>query len=185
MSLLLFSLTLTLFAQIHSLVPAFAHQTGPTPHIETVYDGVKNKTTVRLSPVQISGEKDKYHSINISPSFSYPGRDFKTPEIIDFEVQTVVKTKLKLDLYVVFVVDGITIFLSSNRSGVKRPVPGKRWVGERLVFRMPYDTLMKIRKATSVAIKMDGVRFPIAAPQLTQIQVFAAIAAQDGPANPR
>ena len=88
------------------------------PGIETSYDSAGDKTTVRLTPVKISGEKGKYHSIHIAPSFSYPGRNFLKPETIDFELQTIVKTKLKIDLYVVFVVDGETIFLSSNRSGV-------------------------------------------------------------------
>lgn len=153
-------------ASLQSAVP-------PLAVIETSYDSAGDKTTVRLTPVKISGEKGKYHSIHIAPSFSYPGRSFLKPEIIDFELQTVVKTKLKVDLYVVFVVDGETIFLSSNRSGVRNPVPGRRWIGERLVFRMPYDTLMKITKAKAVEIKMDGVRFPLTEGALERIREFA------------
>ncbi|HKR59400.1 MAG TPA: hypothetical protein VJS64_06665 [Pyrinomonadaceae bacterium] len=145
----------------------------PTAQIEAHYDREKNKTTVRLAPVQISGEKAQYHSVHIAPSFSYPGQTFRTPELIDFEVQTVVKTKLKIDLYVVFLVDGETIFLSSNRWAVKRPVPGKRWIGERLVFRMPYETLLKITKAKNVEIKMDGLKFPFNEPVLEQVREFA------------
>ncbi len=141
--------------------------------IETNYDDKKDRTTVRLTPVQISGEKAQYRSVHIAPAFSYPGHELKQPEIIDFEVQTVVKTKLKIDLYVVFVVDGETIFLSSNRSAVKRPVPGKRWIGERLVFRMPYETLIKFTKAREVAIKMDGVEFQFPELALEQIRIFA------------
>jgi hypothetical protein len=147
--------------------------TPPLPGIETSYDSAGNKTTVRLTPVKISGEKGKYHSIHITPSFSYPGRNFLKPATIDFELQTVVKTKLKVDLYVVFIVDGETIFLSSNRSGVRNPVPGKRWIGERLVFRMPYDTLMKVTKAKAVEIKMDEVRFPLTNGALERIREFA------------
>ena len=141
--------------------------------IETNYDSNKDQTTVRLLPVQISGDKNQYHSVHIAPSFSYPGREFKRPDVIEFEVQTVVKTKLKIDLYVVFVIDGETIFLSSNRSAVKRPLRGKRWVGERLIFRMPYETLMKIKIARTVEIKMDSVRFPLSEAVLEQVQEFA------------
>jgi hypothetical protein len=140
---------------------------------ETTYDRGKDKTTVRLSPVQISGERAQYHSVHIAPSFSYPGREFKKPETVDFEVQTVVKTKLRIDLYVVFLVDNETIFLSSNRWAVKRPVPGRRWIGERLVFRMPYETLMKITKAKAVEIKMDGVGFPLTEAVLENVREFA------------
>ena len=140
--------------------------------IETIYDDKKDTTTVRLKPVQISGGQAQYHSVHLAPAFSYPGQHFRKPEIVDFEVQTVVKTKLRIDLYVVFVVDGETIFLSSNRWAVKRPVPGKRWIGERLVFRMPYETLMKIAKARAVEIKMDSVRFPLTEAALEHVRVF-------------
>ena len=149
----------------------FAQEEGS--QFQTIYDSKKDQTTVRLPPVQISGAQAQYHSVHISPSFSYPGRIFTKPEMIDFEVQTVVKTKLKIDLYVVFVVDDETVFLSSNRWAVKRPVPGKRWVGERLVFRMPYDTLIKITKAKSVEIKMDGVGFPLSESSLEHVRKFA------------
>ena len=109
-----------------------------------------------------------YHAfIQLSRSQLPKARDHR------FELQTVVKTKLKVDLYVVFIVDGETIFLSSNRSGVRNPVPGKRWIGERLVFRMPYDTLMKVTKAKAVEIKMDEVRFPLSEGALERIREFA------------
>src|SRR6267378_1367584 len=126
--------------------------TGQTPQmepaqpakIETTYDSVRDRTTVRLAPVQISGEKDKYHSLHMAPSFSFPGHQLQRPSRIDFELQTIVKTRLlDSDLYVVFLVDGETIFLSSNRWSIPRPVPGRRWVGEHLVFNMPYETYLK------------------------------------------
>jgi len=100
------------------------------------YNKAADRTTVRLSPVKISEANGQYHSVHIAPAFSYAGQTFKQPATIDFEVQTIVKTKLRVDLYVVFLVDGETIFLSSNRWAVKRAIAGKRWVGERLVF--PY-----------------------------------------------
>jgi hypothetical protein len=175
MKLFLFSLS-SLFLAFASLVPTLSSKTqdtGASTQIETKYDTEKDKTTVRLKPVPISGDKAQYKSVHISQSFTYPGQSWKKPDIIDFEVQTIVKTKLKIDLYVVFLVDGETIFLSSNRSAVKRPVPGKRWVGERLVFRMPYETLMKITKARTVEIKMDGVVFPLTEAVLKQVREFA------------
>ena len=141
--------------------------------IETTYDANRDSTTVRLQPTQISGEKAQYQSVHIAAAFRYPGREFKKPEIVDFEVHTIVKTKLKIDLYVVFVVDGETIFLSSDRSAVKRPVPGRRWIGERLVFRMPYETLMKFTKARAVALRMDGVEFALSESVLDNIRGFA------------
>jgi hypothetical protein len=127
--------------------------------IETSYDRTKDMTTVRLVPVQISGRKDKYHSLHMSPSFSYPGRVYVKPEIINFELQTIVRGRLNSDLYVVFLIDGEKIFLSSSRWGIKRPVPGRVWMGERLVFRMPYATLLKLANAKQAAVKLDSISF--------------------------
>lgn len=129
--------------------------------IETSYDSTKNRTTVRLAPVQISGERDKYHSLHMSPSFSFPGHQPATPSIVEFELQTVVKGRLSTDLYVVFVIDGETVFLSSNRWAVKRPVPGRVWMGEHLVFRMPHETFVKITNAKEFQINFDGVKFSV------------------------
>jgi len=161
------------FASVVFPVTSKAQDSSAPIQIETKYDAARNATTVRLLPVQISGEKAQYQSVQISPSFSYPGQTFRKPDFLDFEVQTVVKTKLKIDLYVVFLVDGETIFLSSNRSALKRPGPGKRWIAERLVFRMPYETLRKLSKAKTVEIKLDSVRFPLTASVLDQIREFA------------
>ena len=129
--------------------------------VETSYDTGKDKTTVRLSPVQISRAQDKYISLQMSPSFSFPGRQVVTPSIIDFELQTVVRGRLRTDLYVLFIIDREKVFLSSSRWAIKRPVPGRVWVGERLVFRMPYETFIRITKANSFEIKFDGVTFPV------------------------
>jgi hypothetical protein len=143
--------------------------------IETTYDSSKDRTTVRLAPVQISGEKDKYHSLHMAPSFSFPGRQLQRPSRIDFELQTIVKRiLLDSDLYVVFIVDGETIFLSSsNRRAIFRPVPGRRWIGEQLIFNMPYETLLKITKAKEFAIKFDGVKFDVGEPQMQTLRDFA------------
>jgi hypothetical protein len=150
-------------------------ETVPAAKIETTYDSIKDRTTVRLAPVQISGEKDKYHSLHMTPSFSFPGRQLQRPSRIDFELQTVVKRiLLDSDLYVVFIVDGETIFLSSsNRRAVPRPVPGRRWMGEQLIFNMPYETFVKITKAKEFAIKFDGVKFDVGEPQMQTLREFA------------
>jgi hypothetical protein len=99
----------------------------------------------------------------MSPAFSFPGKSLQSaPAIIDFELQTVVNAKrLSTDLYVLFVIDGEKVFLSSNRSAIKRPVPGRVWIGERLVFRLPYETFVKITKAKTFALKFDGIEFPV------------------------
>jgi hypothetical protein len=127
--------------------------------VETTYDAEKDKTIVRLAPMEISREQGKYVSLRMSPSFSSPGRQVVTPSIIDFELQTVVRGRLRTDLYVIFMINGEKVFLSSNRWAIKRPVPGRVWMGERLVFRMPYETFVRITKANSFEIKFDAVTF--------------------------
>ena len=153
---------------------ALAQETTEKPRIETTYDSVIDQTTVRLLPVKISGERDKYYSLHMSPSYTYPGKQAVGPAIIDFELETVVKGRLDSDLYVVFIIDGETIFLSSNRWAVKQPIPGRVWMGERLVFHMPYEILLKLARARKVEIKMDAVRFPLGEPEIKLIKEFAA-----------
>ena len=140
--------------------------------VETSYDAGIDKTTVRLAPVQISGEKGKYHSLHMSPAFSYSGKEPRAPEIIDFELRTVVRGRLDTDLYVLFMIDGEKIFLSSNRSAIKRPVPGRVWLGERLVFRMPYETFVKITKARALEIRFDDVKFSLSDEHLQLLREF-------------
>ena len=140
--------------------------------IGTSYDTGKDKTTVRLSPVKISGEQGKYISLHMSPSFSFPGRQVVAPAIVDFELQTVVRGRLSTDLYVVFIIDGKKIFLSSNRWAVKRPVPGRVWMGERLVFRMPSETFVMLTKANSLEIKFDAVTFSLGETQKQALRDF-------------
>lgn len=145
-----------------------------SPKIETSYDAEKDKTTVRLAPMQVSGEQGKYRSLHMSPSFSYPGVQVTTPSIVDFELQTVVKGRLRTDLYVVFIIDGEKVFLSSSRWAIKRPVPGRVWMGERLVFRMPYETFIKITRAKTLAIKFDAVTFAVGDTHLQALRELAA-----------
>ena len=158
------------------LFPAsgFAQQPlAPEIKYETTYDAVKKQTTVKLLPVKLYGENGNYHSLQMSPSFKYPGEVSAKPEIVDFELQIVVKSRLRTDLYVVFVIDGEKIFLSSNRWAVMRPVPGRVWMGERLVFRMPYETLLRLAGAKKLEIRMGAVIFPISAAHIEVIRDFA------------
>lgn len=143
-----------------------------TTKTETTYEPEKDKTIIKLAPLQISGENGKYVSLHMSPSFSFLGRQVLTPSIIDFELQTVVRGRLRTDLYVVFMIDGEKVFLSSSRWAIKRPVPGRVWVGERLVFRMPYETFVKITKANSFEIKFDAVTFSVGETQKQALQDF-------------
>ena len=135
------------------------HQDDPL--IAVVYDRKSDKTTVGLLPVKISGPKDKYQSLHMAPSFSYAGPTPQRPANIEFELQSVVRGRLDTDLYVHFIVDGEKIFLNSNRSALKRPVPGRVWTGERLVFRMPYEIFVKLANAKSAEIRFDAVTFPM------------------------
>jgi hypothetical protein len=157
------------------VVLTFAAQTETVPDslkIEKSYDAQLDKTTVRLAPVQISGENGKYRSLQMAPAFSYRGKEPRTPEIIDFELRTVVKGRLDTDLYVLFVIDGEKVFLSSGRWGIKRPVPGRVWMGERLVFRMPYETFVKITKTKKFEIRFDDVRFSLSEEHLRMLRSF-------------
>ena len=140
--------------------------------VETVYDAAKDKTIVRLAPMEISRGQGKYVSLQMSPSFSFTGRQVVTPSLIDFELQTVVRGRLRTDLYVVFMIDGEPVFLSSNRWAIKRQVPGRVWSGERLVFRMPYETLVKIAKANSFEVKFDAVTFSVGETQKQALRDF-------------
>lgn len=127
---------------------------------------------MKLLPVQISEGRDKYVSLHMGPSFSFSGRRLTQPTHVDFELRTVVHGRLKTDLYVVFVIDGAKVFLSSNRWAVKRPVRGRVWMGEHLVFRMPYETFVRITKAKSVEIKFDAVVFPLGQSQQQALRDF-------------
>ena len=144
--------------------------------IKTAYNVQANETTVRLTPQQLPTSHPRYHSIHITASFAYAGTAPAPPEHIDFEVQTVVKARrLSTDLYVVFLIDGDEIFLSSNRSAVKNPVRGRTWVGERLVFRMPLETFHRMANAKTAAIKMAGDKFELTQEQFKALQEFAKV----------
>ena len=127
---------------------------------ETVYDLTRNVTTVRLPSTELSGEKDRYHSLSFSIHYSYPGKTPTPPERVNFELVSVVKARsLNPDLYVVFVADGEPIHFSSNRSAIRNPVRGRPWVGEKMVFLIPREDFLKLAGAEKLAIKMGDVTF--------------------------
>jgi hypothetical protein len=141
--------------------------------IEARYDPANDRTTVRLAPVQISGANGKYYRLLFAVSYSYPGQRQRAPELLDFELLSVVKSrKLKIDLQVLLFVDGEKIFLSSSRSAIRNPVPGKRWIGERIVLHMPFKTFAGITEAKDVEIRLDAARFNVAAGQLQALRDF-------------
>ncbi len=162
------------FTTVRSLSQDTVSVPEESAKIETSYDAAKNTTTVRLAPMQVSGEQGKYKSLHMSPSFSYPGVQVTTPALVDFELQTIVKGRLRTDLYVIFMIDGEKVFLSSSRWAIKRPVPGRVWVGERLVFRMPYETFVKITNAKTFAIKFDAITFAVGDAQLQALRDLEA-----------
>ncbi len=65
--------------------------------------------------------------------------------------------RLNTDLYVLFVADGNPIHFGSNRSAIRNPVPGKPWIGEKIVFPLTREEFLKIAAAETLAIKMGGV----------------------------
>jgi hypothetical protein len=158
---------------VGAAIPGLAQRPDEAVKLESTYDASKQETTVRLPPVKLSGDKEHYHSLHMSPAFKYSGVTPARPRLIDFELQIVVKGRLKTDLYVLFVLDQEKIFLSSNRSAVVRPVPGRVWMGERLVFRMPYETLLKIAAGKKLEIRMDAVTFAVSEEHLSLIRAFA------------
>ena len=142
--------------------------------IQTTYNPHKNLTTVRLPQTQLSGEKDRYHSLSFSIDYSYSGKTPAPPERVNFELTSVVKTRrLNTDLYVVFEVDGKPIHFGSNRSAIRKPVPARPWIGEKMVFLMTREEFLKVAAAEKLAIKMGGVTFEFSEELLERVRLFA------------
>jgi hypothetical protein len=144
---------------------------------EIEYDIVKNVTTIRVPKTKLSGEKGRYHSMSFSIDYSYSGSPEKMttpPERVNFELTSVVKARtLNTDLYVEFVVDGKPIHFSSNRSAIRRPVRGRPWIGEKMVFLIPREDFLKLAAAETLAIKMDEVTFEFSNDLRARVKQFA------------
>jgi hypothetical protein len=142
--------------------------------IETTYNQDKDLTTVKLPTSRISDDRDRYRSLDFSVFYTYPSRENRVPSNVNFELVSVVKArKLNTDLYVVFVIDGDKIHFGSNRSAIFNPVPGRLWIGERMVFRIPYMTFKKLAAAKHLAIKMGPTDFDLSEDALESIRRFA------------
>lgn len=111
-------------------------------------------TTLRLLSAKLSGPKDQYQSLSYSISYATTAKD------VNFELVSVVKAQqLNTDLYVVFLVDDKEIHFSSDRSAIPKPVRGKPWLGERMVFKIPREEFMKLAAAEKLGVKLGEVSF--------------------------
>ncbi|HEX2272173.1 MAG TPA: hypothetical protein VHH35_21705 [Pyrinomonadaceae bacterium] len=138
------------------------------------YSPSKNETTLRLLPFRLAGPKDRFHSLSYSIYSTFPGTDATAAKTVYFELVSVVRARrLNTDLYVAFVVDGKEIHYSSNRSAIPKPVPGRLWVGERMVFSIPREDFMKMAAAEKLGVKLGGVSFEFNEPARITIRSFA------------
>jgi hypothetical protein len=143
--------------------------------VETRFDEQKNLSTQSLGPVRLSGPKNRYHSLDFSLSRSYEGTASTAPDRINFELVSVVKARLlNSDLYVVFVVDGKQVHFSSNRSAIRNPVPGRLWIGERMIFSIPIEDFLKITNAEKLSLKMGADVFDFNDTSREALRVFLA-----------
>ena len=145
---------------IFSLLVIVLPQDEDLNRLQTTYDPQKKENTIRVPSTKLSGPKDRYDSLTFSVYYSTLSMFPSPPQTVNFEIVSVVKArKLNPDLYVVFVVDGKEIHFSSNRSAIPKPAAGKPWVGERMVFLIPYEEFKKIAAAKTLAVKLGGVSF--------------------------
>lgn len=145
---------------IFSLLVFVFPQDDDLNRLQTTYDPQKKENTIRVPATKLSGPKDRYDSLTFSVYYSTLSMFPSPPQTVNFEIVSVVKArKLNPDLYVVFVVDGNEIHFSSNRSAIPKPVSGKPWIGERMVFLIPYEEFKKVAAAKSLAVKLGGVSF--------------------------
>ena len=142
--------------------------------LQTTYDPQKKENTVRVPLTPLSGPKDRYHSLKFSVYYSHLSMLPSPPETVNFELVSVVKArKLNTDLYVLFIVDGKEIHFSSNRNAISKPVPGKPWIGERMVFLIPYAEFKKMAAAKTLSVKLGGVTFDFDDEMRGSIQAIA------------
>ena len=152
----------------------FFPQDEDLSRLQTTHDRQKKETTIRVPSTTLSGPKDHYQSLTFSVYYSSLSMFPSPPQTVNFELVSVVKArKLNTDLYVVFVVDGKEIHFSSNRSAIARPVPGKPWIAERMVFLIPYDEFKKLAAAKTLAVKLGGVSFDFDADMQRSIKAIA------------
>jgi len=162
------ALSLTLLLQLLVVLQLYQET-----KIHTSYDRAKDLTRVSLAARNLSGEKEQYHRLDFSLSATYSGKLRKKPAAVNFELFTIVKArKLNSDLYVEFVRDGEAVHFGSNREAVMKPVPGRSWIGERMVFLVPYDDFLKLTEAQQLEIRLGGVRFEFDDTALNSLRSF-------------
>jgi hypothetical protein len=123
-------------------------------------DGYRINATLQLDSILLSGPKDRYHSLSLSIRYAHTTGERNTPDVVNVELVTVVKArKLNPDLYVVFLADGRERHFGSSRSAIRNPVPGKPWIGERMVFHVPREDFLKWTEAEKLGVKLGGVVF--------------------------
>ena len=170
-----YSLSLSL---CFALVATTAHPQTPSPNyqqtIQINHNLDKDVTTARLVRFRLAHNIDRYHTVDLSAQFVHSFKTKPTQPKVDLEIFTVVKArKLNTDLYVVFVVDGNEVHYGSNRSAIRNPVPGRLWIGERMVFSVPVEEFQKLAAAETLAIKMGGVRFDLNDDARMSLKLFA------------
>lgn len=162
------------FALVAMLTIAVVHaQEVP---IKTSFDEQHNISTIQVPATRIAYEQGKYHSLDFSLSYSYKGtRPPVEQESIDLELVSVVKARrLNTDLYVVFVIDGKPVHFGSNRSAIRNPIPGRLWIGERMVFKIPSEDFAKLSSAKKLAIRFGGTTFEVSEKNLDLFRRFAS-----------
>lgn len=138
--------------------------------------------TARLVRFRVADNSDHYHSLDVSAFYTYSRKSPQTDPKVELELYSVVRARtLNSDLYVVFVVDGKEIHFGSNRSSVPNPVPGRLWIGERMVFSVPLEEYRKLAAAKELAIKMGSVRFDLDEDARTSLKAFAETIKRIGP----
>ena len=142
--------------------------------ITKTFDEQKNTSTVELPATRIAYEQGKYHSLDLSLTYNFKGTTPPAePQPIDLELVSVVKARrLNTDLYVEFLVDGTSVHFGSNRSAIRNPVPGRLWIGERMVFSIPHQDLVKFSSAKTLAIRFGETTFTLSERHLTLLRKF-------------
>jgi len=143
--------------------------------IVTTYDKSKNVSTVTLPRTRIATDTGNYRSLDLSLRYSYQSSTRPEPKTVELELVSVVKAKrLNSDLYVEFLLDGQAVHFSSTRSAIRNPVPGRTWIGERMVFQIPYEDFKKLALAQQLGIKMGSSSFELTSDQLKLLREFVA-----------
>ena len=143
--------------------------------IKRTFDEQQNISTIQLSTTRTAYEQGKYHSLDFSLSCSFKGTSTADCESVDFELVSVAKARrLNTDLYVLLVPDGEPVHFGSSRSAIRNPVPGRLWIGERMVFKIPREDFLKLASAKKLAIRFGDTTFELAEKNLNLLRQFAS-----------